>query len=139
LNLNFENISNKKIITKFLILRKNNKSFFRNFNFHFLKKLEFKKNYIKIIKNKKRSLLYFKFLKSIKDFQLKFKNFSKYKDLKTSKYDHKVKKKYNFIKFKTLIKTNKKKPIKNFVKKNKFNLRRVLKKKSKFKKNILIF
>ena len=139
LNLNFENILNKKIITKFLILRKSNKSFFRNFNFHFLKKLEFKKNYIKIIKNKKRSLLYFKFLKSLKDFQLKFKNFSKYKDLKISKYDHKVKKKYNFIKFKTLIKTNKKKPIKNFVKKNKINLRRVLKKKSKFKKHILIF
>ena len=139
MNLNFENILNKKIITKFLILRKSNKSFFRNFNFHFLKKLEFKKNYIKIIKNKKRSLIYFKFLKSLKDFQLKFKNFSKYKDLKISKYDHKVKKKYNFIKFKTLIKTNKKKPIKNFVKKNKFNLRRVLKKKSKFKKHILIF
>lgn len=137
-NLNFQINFNKKIIINFLILRKHNKFFKKNFNFYFLKSLELKKKYIKIKKNKKRSQRYFKILKSIKDFQLKFKNYNRYKHLDVLKFDHSLKKKYNFIKFKN-IKKKKNKQIKKFINKNKFNMRRILKKKTKFKKNILIF
>jgi hypothetical protein len=136
--LNFQINYNKKIIINFLIIRKHNKFFKKNFNFYFLKSLELKKKYVKIKRNKKRSQRYFKILKSIKDFQLKFKNYNRYKHLDVLKFDPVLKKKYNFIKFKNKIK-NKKKKIKKFINKNKFNMRRILKKKTKFKKNILIF
>jgi hypothetical protein len=136
--LNFQINYNKKIIINFLILRKHNKFFKKNFNFYFLKSLELKKKYVKIKRNKKRSQRYFKILKSIKDFQLKFKNYNRYKHLDVLKFDPVLKKKYNFTKFKNKIK-NKKKKIKKFINKNKFNMRRILKKKTKFKKNILIF
>ena len=128
--LNFQINFNKKIIINFLILRKHNKFFKKNFNFYFLKSLELKKRYVKIKINKKRSQRYFKILKSIKDFQLKFKNYNRYKHLGVLKFDHLLKKKYNFIKFKNKVK-NKKKKIKKFINKNKFNKRRVLKKKNK--------
>jgi hypothetical protein len=136
--LNFQINYNKKIIINFLILRKHNKFFKKNFNFYFLKSLELKKKYVKIKRNKKRSQRYFKILKSIKDFQLKFKNYNRYKHLDVLKFDPVLKKKYNFTKFKNKI-INKKKKIKKFINKNKFNMRRILKKKTKFKKNILIF
>ncbi len=137
-NLNFQINFNKKIIINFLILRKHNKFFKKNFNFYFLKSLELKKRNTKIKKNKKRSQRYFKILKSIKEFQLRFKNYNRYKHLDTLKFDHSLKKKYNFTKFKN-IKKKKNKQIKKFINKNKFNMRRILKKKTKFKKNILIF
>ena len=99
-NLNFQINLNKKIIINFLILKKYNKFFLKNFNFYFLKSLELKNQTIIIKKNKKRSFRYFKLLKSIKDFQLKFKNYNKFKHLDLLKFDHVLKKKYNFIKFK---------------------------------------